>query len=197
MIDFYWHSTRLLPALSGTLLLLAGIILLHRSWIGRLRTGPLPGWALTAAGLLSWTLAGHPLITGPAGVVWMMLIALGWITLQGQWPSAAVRSSRPRAGGGSEATSNQTGAMGGEWRAALRRMLVAGPLAAVSAFAVSLAVAVRLPGQQADQGVAGLFLVTTLWAAALVWSCAAVRLSRPAVGLGLVTALAMLSLLTI
>lgn len=197
MIDFYWHSTRLLPALSGTLLLLAGIILLHRSWLGRLRTGPVPGWALIAAGLLTWTLAGHPLITGPAGVVWMMLIALGWITLQGQWPSAGARPSRPRAGVGGEAVSIQTGVMGGKWRSALHRTLVAGPLATISAFAVSLAVAVRLPGQQADQGVAGLFLVTTLWAAALVWSCAAPRLSRPAVGLGLATVLAMLSLLTI
>lgn len=197
MIEFYWQSTRLLPAMLGTLLLAGGIILLHRAWLGGLRAGPLPGWALIAGGLITWTLSGDSLITGPAGLVWLMLIALAWIALQGQWPNPAARPGGAKNGASDSMATAPAATAPGSWKQALPRTLVAGPLAAFSALTVSLALAARLPGTETDRGVAGLFLLTILWAAALVWSCAAPKLSRPAAGLGLAALLATLSLLFI
>lgn len=193
MTEFYWGATRLLPALVGALLLLGCIVLLHRAWLGRLRTGPWPAWALITGGLTSWTLAGHALITAPMGVVLLMLIALGWIAMRGSWGSARARTM------GTAASDGVAPGVGGtatrNWKRALNRTLIMGPLAALSACAVSLAVAARLPGSDTDRGVAGLFLLIMLWAAALVWTAADSRLRRPAAGLGIAALLAGLSLL--
>ncbi len=186
MTVFYWQHISAFWAVAATGVMLIGIWLIYRSWRWQKRGGLLPGWALLALSLATWSLAGGTWIGLPIGACALMLLVLAWIALQGQWTTLdrvpSIRSPANAPVGDSTLSPSSTQIPSLPLRVWLRggaRVLVAGPLAAVFALTTGVLLAQLLMAVDADRVFTERLAVTVIWTAGMAWASIATRLLRP------------------
>ena len=177
MTLFYWQHIDPWWAAAGTLLMLAGIALIYRSWRWQRRSGLVPGWALLMLSLLGWTQAGTAWIGLPIGACVLMLMVMGWIAWHGQWPE---RVPSQTASHGAAAARATPGRSASTWRPIGIRLLAAIPLAAVFAVTTSVLLAQAFP-VGANRVFTERMAVTLLWTLGAAWACTATRPRDPCI----------------
>ncbi|MEX1198836.1 MAG: hypothetical protein WEB57_13380 [Pseudohongiellaceae bacterium] len=199
MTVFYWQHFHPLWTGASTLVMLMGIALIYRSWRWHERGGLIPGWVFLALSLAGWSIAGGTWIGLPVGASFLMVLVIGGIAAQGQWPAQTrTRTQRTGQGGAAAVQSSVAGNPAIPTRLWLRggaRFLVAGPLAAMFALTTSLLLARLVLSIDADCVFTERLAVTLIWAAGMAWACTATRLIRPAIIMASGTVIALVLLL--
>jgi hypothetical protein len=166
-------SLDLFMAIFAGVLSLGGLAVLYLAWRRRGRSTLLCvlGWGLLASSAVPWAVAGGG-DRGPAlAMVMVSLAALLLIGITGQWRGGAPHRRR-------EASPAAEPAGGGGWGHWSLVILIAGPLAAIAAFALGLPFMHVESWAESDRLIASAFAIVILWSAAAVWVCATPRLMR-------------------
>ncbi len=163
-----------LSAILGALLLIAGVLLLRRAWRGgrAMFLSRIAGWVALAAGIAVFA-AGFGAVLGPA-------IALTLLPAPALVLVALRRDRTPpsRATTERHAISHRKR----RWARALGRMLLAVPVAGVSASLLAVAIAGTSPSMTFGI-ITALALAMPLWAAGMAWAVIDPRLWRPSLGM--------------
>lgn len=161
-------------ALLAALLSLAGIAVLYAAWRrpGRSVLLCAAGWGLLAVSAVPWAAAGGSDRGVALGLTVIMAGALLLIGVTGQWRGGKSRRERRTATAAAEPVS------GAGWRHWVRLSLVAGPLAAATAFALSLPIMHITAWTEANRLMAAASAIVILWSAGAVWACATPHLPR-------------------
>jgi len=205
MTEFYWQHIDPLWAGAATLLMLLGIALIYRSWRWQKRAGLVPGWLFLLVSLPGWSIAGTVWIGLPTGFSLLMLIALGWILIQGQWPTQSANSplspQHSASPGASNMSAETIAAFPSVSRAAQKRgalrLLLAGPLAAGFSLSVALLLGQLLTDTDAGRVLVQELTLSLLWPLCMAWVCLVRALRKPALIMAgsAIVAITMLSLI--
>lgn len=173
-----------LAAVAGALLLLGGVLLLRRSWLGR-RPRNLPyllgGWVLIAGGIALFA-AGSGAEVGTAyALLCLSLTAFAVLAFGMEDRSHRPEKVREPALEPEQRVTN--------WRRASVKALLSIPLAGVAAIGVGVAFAVAMPIPVHDRIVIGGLLVPILWGGGMAWTLSDSKLLRAAIVLGAISAL--------
>jgi hypothetical protein len=170
-------------AIAGSLLLLAGTLVLRKSW--RERNGAKPmlrfgGWSLVAAGFAVFcqTLGGE---FGTAYALMTLSIAALLVVAAGM----EVRAAKPRSARdiALEPEDRPT-----NWPRAIAKSLLAIVLSGIAAIGLGVAFAVAMPLEPTDRIVIGGLLVPVLWGAGMAWTLCDAKLVRATILLIIVSA---------
>lgn len=161
--------------------------------------------ALTVAGVVAlrsvWAVGSRSRLWLMGGWLALSLAGLGWATLAASDKAVALALLAPSpvayliVAAGAERTRRRNGrrregateiepasGTARPWRTAVR-FLLAGPLSAAAAAAISTAISICPWWNEANRIVAGGLLAPALWAAGMCWSLSDARLGRVAAGL--------------
>lgn len=170
----------------GGLLVTMGVLVLYLAWrrSRRHRGLVLLGWGLIACAYLCWSRAAGADSGPAAGTVVLMLGALVLVLAFGQWRTK--RSARTKQRSDAAISIREDNGLAERQERVGRivlRVLAAGPLALTAALSVAMMIVARAPGVEADRLVTAAFAALLLWAAGMIWSCAARRPAVPTVAL--------------
>jgi hypothetical protein len=169
--------------IAGSMLLLAGAMILRKSW--RERTGAKPmlrfgGWSLITAGFAVFCRT----LGGEVGTAYA-LIALSIAALLVVAAGIEVRSSKRR---GARDIALEPEDRPTNWPRAIAKSLLAIVLSGIAAIGLGVAFAVAMPLEATDRIVIGGLLVPALWGGGMAWTLCDAKLVRATILLIIVSA---------
>lgn len=162
-----------LAALAGMALLLAGVLLLRRSWLGTPGAGRrlvLAGWGLLLAGLAIFVCGWGGKLGTAFGLLAFSVVAYGVVAAGVEFRGARRREPLRRALEPEERRTN--------WTRGIAKAFLAIVLAGVASIGLGLAFAIGMPFGPHDRIVIGGLLVPLLWGAGMAWTLCDARLLR-------------------
>lgn len=176
-------SLEILGTLAGAALVLAGVLVLRVSWLGRPRKGwPLVagGWLLIVAGLAAFDYAWGGEVGTAYGLLVLSVIAYVVVAAGIDVRAGKVRGSRELSLEPDERPTN--------WPRAIAKALLAIVLAGIASIGIGVAFAVAMPMGIHDRIVIGGLLVPVFWGAGMAWTLCDAKLIRATVVLVSVSA---------
>lgn len=169
--------------LAATLLLLAAIAMLRRSWLMRGRNAALrlSAWGIAASGITLFVYAFGGEVGSTYALIAVSLIAFAVIASGIERRAARNRPQRERALEPEDRPTN--------WTRAIAKSLLAIVLAGIAAIGLGVAFAVAMPLAPTDRIVIGGLLVPILWGGGMAWTLCDAKLVRATILLLLVSAI--------
>lgn len=170
--------------LIGTVLVLAGVAVLRRSWVNRQGSGwylVVGGWLLVIAGLGAFDHVWGGEVGTAYGLMALSVIAYVVIAWGVELRSSKKREPREVALEPEDRPTN--------WSRAIAKSLLAIVLAGVASIGVGVAFAIAMPMGTHDRIVIGGLLVPILWGAGMAWTLCDAKLLRATIVLLSVSAI--------